>query len=416
MDLSNTGRLTITGGLRCDSLIKVGNDTVALKSDLEGLGKTYYANNGLNLDGDTFKLQVDWWNIYDGTYRDIGQVLPDGRFASIDWDPIDGNPVISFIATKENGQEIRSIYDTTGFTIYGAVTASGLITSAGLRCDSSITVAGDTVVTKNDTVTTTKNGVVTPWLRGKILNTGNTLVGSQSIKIKGDSVALGDTIFKPMINIVYKENTLNQENYAYGKLSLNQYNYVDNDTSSNISNETIGYMSHNQQNYTTGVAAYNQNNSTSGADAYNQYNETSGIRAIPTINNSIMCDTLALFEKKGVVKTKITSYGIETNALITPYDTLASTATVITYDAHANPFRTDTIGESHTYHINGAVNGSKGMLNVTITSTATLTFPSGVLADGQTFTSLAEGVYNVCWEKVQNTFNYNIHKYVTYTP
>jgi hypothetical protein len=373
-------------------------------------------------------MQVDWWNIYDGTYRDIGQVLPDGRFASIDWDPIDGNPVISFIATKENGQEIRSIYDTTGFTIYGAVTASGLITSAGLRCDSSITVAGDTVVTKNDTVTTATNGVITPWLRGKILNTGNTLVGSQSIKIKGDSVAIGDTIYKPMIYIIYKENTLNQESYVYGALSVNQYNYAGEDSSSNLSNETEGYMSHNQQNATTGIKSHNISSETHGDSSYNsygltfgvmaigQYTKTYGDKSIPTVNDAITCDTLAIFKKNGVVKTKITSYGIETNALITPYDTLSSTATVITYDAHANPFRTDTIGESHTYHINGAVNGSKGMLNVTITSTATLTFPSGVLADGQTFTSLAEGVYNVCWEKVQNTFNYNIHKYVTYTP
>jgi hypothetical protein len=258
-------------------------------------------------------------------------------------------------------------------------------------------------------------------------NLGNTLVGSQSIKIAGDSVALGDTIFKPMINIIYKENTLNQENYAYGTLSVNQYNYVDNDTSSNINNETIGYMSHNQQNYTTGIKSFNFINgtqgdsshnmqiSTYGSSAYNLDATTYGNGSIPIVVNAKKCDTLAMFEKNGVVKTKITSYGIETNALITKYDTLSATSTVITYDAATNPFRTDTIGESHTYHINGAVNGSKGMLNVTITSTATLSFPAGVLADGQTFTSLAAGVYNICWEKVQGTFQYNIHKYSAYT-
>lgn len=98
------------------------------------------------------------------------------------------------------------------------------------------------------------------------------------------------------------------------------------------------------------------------------------------------------------------------------YDTLSSTATVITYNAAVNPYRTDTIGENHTYTIIGTVNGSKGQLNVTLTATATLSFPAGILADGQSFTSLAAGVYNICWEKVQGTFNYNIKKYNTYTP
>jgi hypothetical protein len=107
---------------------------------------------------------------------------------------------------------------------------------------------------------------------------------------------------------------------------------------------------------------------------------------------------------------KVTAAGI-----ITPYDTLESTATIKTYNAAVNPFRTDTIGENHTYKIIGTTNGSKGQLNLTVTSTATITMNTGVLADGQSFTSLAAGVYNICWEKVQGTFNYNIHKYNTYT-
>lgn len=116
------------------------------------------------------------------------------------------------------------------------------------------------------------------------------------------------------------------------------------------------------------------------------------------------------------VANKITTTTLIAPVIISKYDTLSSTATVITYNAAVNPYRTDTIGENHTYTIIGTVNGSKGQLNVTLTATATLSFPAGILADGQTFTSLTAGVYNIYWEKVQNTFNYNIHKYITYTP
>jgi hypothetical protein len=270
MDLSNTGRLTITGGLRCDSSIMVGNDTVALKSDLEGIKPLLGTN--LRWDGDTIKLQ-------DGSS-----------------DNYISNDQIKIYTNNTNGLNMGSINEST---------------------------------------------------------TSDIIIENKRIDFS-----------------VYSH--LDGDNSASG-FEMNQYFEIlfkslgHNGTFSNIVLDS--------------------------ARAYLFYNTS---------------------EKQE--SSRIITKGEIQDLIYQHYDTLESTTTVITYNAAVNPFRTDTIGESHTYHINGAVNGMSGQLNVTITSPATLTFPSGVLADGQTFTSLAAGVYNVCWEKIQNTFNYNIKKYNTYTP
>jgi hypothetical protein len=149
---------------------------------------------------------------------------------------------------------------------------------------------------KHDSLSIPKKGNVLGWISDSI--TTNKLKSSQSIKVGGDSVYIGDTIFKKITfktigtsnhnqyNKTIGANSFNQYNSTIGNGAYNQYNITTGNSAYNQYNTSTGLGGYNQYNNTTGNSTHNQNNNTSGISAHNQYNTTNGVASYNQYNNT----------------------------------------------------------------------------------------------------------------------------------
>jgi hypothetical protein len=223
-------------------------------------------------------------------------------------------------------------------------TGSGwhIFKTKSLQTSRSIIMHPDSAIVDTSVIATNKSvGDTAQMLRTKLK-----LKSSVSIKVN-DSIYLGDTIYKKMVyitndpyianytNIVNGINSNNQENYAFESNSINQINETYSATSFNQYNTTNGVNSDNQHNtanannsknqynLTYGNNSPNQENRTQGNFSSNQLNYTQGYGSIPVINNSVVCDTIGIWQKNGAEKARVTGQGY---IILNVTDTVWSTA------------------------------------------------------------------------------------------